>query len=113
MGTFLRLFAIAAFIAPYLSFAQGKVFDIESAYEYARDRSEQIKIAKLRLDIMINNVKLVEFKYYPDIALSVAPLSWRSLEQENRSPESLDTLEPTGSVVLKEHLPTNSDITLK
>ena len=113
MRAFFRLCALAAIVSPCLLFSKGKTFDIESAYEYARDRSEQIKIAKLRLDIMINNVKLVEFKYYPDIAISAAPLSWRNLEQENRSPKSLDTLEPTGSIVLKEHLPTNSDITLK
>ena len=88
-------------------------FDIGGAYAYARDRSADIQVANLRLDTMINNVKLVEYRYYPDIAISFVPLNWRNLEQKNRAPAKLETTEPFGNVVLKNHLPTNSDITLR
>ncbi len=113
MKLFGRLFFASLFGLTQAVATPVEKFDIDSAYEYARSRNTDVQIANLRLDTMINNVKLVEFRYYPDIAINITPLSYRQLAQTNRSPESLNTLEPVGSVVLKEHLPTNTDITAR
>jgi len=105
--------AAAAFLFGSCLYGNTPKYDIESAYRYARDRSTDIQVANLRMDIMIDNVNIIEFNYYPDIDLAFAPLSWKEINQTNRSPTHLDTLQPTGSIILKEHLPTNSDLTAK
>lgn len=85
---------------------------LEEALAEAVEKSTDLKTARLELSSMIENVNRARYQYIPDFSIEVSP-TYSERKYETTTTREIKGTEWEGNATLKQHLPSNIDITGK
>ncbi|QHI68128.1 TolC family protein [Tichowtungia aerotolerans] len=104
--------ALKTLLQPQINKQIGRkpIMTFEDALDEAIEKSTSLKTARLELKSMIENVNRAQYQYIPAFSIEVDP-AYTERTYETTSTREKNGLEWKGNATLKQHLPSNIDIT--